>query len=154
MQIKELFISTLFTLFISLAFAQSPAQTPIGKWKTIDDETNKAKAIIEITKDANGKLNGKVIALFRDPGEDPDPVCDVCPGDRKGKKTIGMEILTGLKWHKGDEDWQGGDILDPDNGKIYDCYIAMESPTKLKVRGYIGFSLFGRTQYWYRADED
>jgi len=77
----------------------------------------------------------------------------ICPGDKKDAKVIGMEIMWDLEWDKGDEDWQDGDIMDPDNGKTYSCYIAMQSPTKLKVRAFIGFSLLGRTQYWYKYED-
>lgn len=147
----KFFATLIILLFISqIVTAQTAAQTPVGKWKTIDDETQEPKSVIEITQDSEGKLHGTIIQLFRGPDEDQDPTCDDCPGDKKDAKVIGMEIMWGLKWDKGDQDWQDGDIMDPDNGKTYDCYIAMESQEKLKVRGYIGFSLFGRTQYWYK----
>ncbi len=151
MKIKESLVCSILLLFAQFLFSQTAAQTPVGKWKTIDDETHKAKSVVEITKDSNGKLHGKVIQLFREPDEDQDPICDECSGDKKDQKIIGMEILWDLKWDKDDQDWQGGDIMDPDNGKTYDCYISLENADKLKVRGYIGFSLFGRTQYWHRV---
>ncbi len=60
-----------------------------------------------------------------------------------------MNILTGLS--KNGDEWNGGKILDPENGKTYKCYITLEDKNKLKLRGYIGFSLIGRTEYWYRV---
>ncbi|MBI5481499.1 MAG: DUF2147 domain-containing protein [Deltaproteobacteria bacterium] len=121
--------------------------TPVGRWKTIDDSSGKAKSIVEIY-DRGGKLYGKIIKLILEPGEDPNPKCDKCKGDKKDKPVIGMVILEGL-WREGDE-WKGGTILDPDNGKTYRCKLKLEKG-KLKVRGYIGVSLLGRTQYWHPA---
>ena len=130
--------------------AWAKALSPVGKWKTIDDDTGKPKSIVEIWE-RGGKVYGKILSLFREPDEDPDPLCDKCEGHRKDKRVISMTILWGLS-EDGDE-WSGGQILDPDNGKIYKCYIeAQDGGRKLKVRGYIGFSLLGRTQYWHKVD--
>ncbi|MEM7367285.1 MAG: DUF2147 domain-containing protein [Bacteroidota bacterium] len=133
-------------LFMASAWAQSP----IGIWKTIDDETNQPKSLVEIFE-KDGKLYGKVTKLFRGPDEDPDPVCDKCDEDdpRYNKKVVGMQILEGLE-KESDTEWENGKILDPKNGSIYSCYIVLEEPNKLKLRGFIGFSLLGRTQYWHR----
>lgn len=126
------------------------AQSPVGVWKTIDDETNKPKSLVEIYE-KDGKLYGKVTKLFRGPDEDPDPVCDKCDEDdpRYNKKVLGMEILKGLE-KESDTEWEGGKILDPKNGSVYSCYVELVEPNKLKLRGFIGFSLLGRTQYWHR----
>jgi len=124
-------------------------QSPVGTWKTIDDVENRAKSLLEIYE-VDGKLHGKIVKVFPEPGEDPDPICDQCPGDKKNKKMVGMEIMWGLE--KDGEFWEDGKIMDPENGKIYDCYIELEDSGKLKVRGYIGFSIIGRTQYWYREE--
>jgi uncharacterized protein (DUF2147 family) len=131
-----------------LLLAASPAAaqrtTPFGKWKTIDDSTGKAKSIVEIYEQG-GKLYGKITKLFRGPNEDQDPKCDKCKGAKHNQRVIGMVILEGLK--KDGDEWNGGTITDPANGKTYKCKIRVENG-KLKVRGYIGFSLLGRTQYW------
>ncbi len=142
---RSLVVFFALTLVSGLAAAQRT--TPVGKWKTIDDSTKEAKAIVEIWEH-NGKLYGKITKLFRKAGEDQNPKCDKCKGDKKDKPVIGMVILEGLSL-KGDE-WSGGSILDPDNGKTYKCYIKLEKG-KLKVRGFIGFSALGRTQYWLPA---
>lgn len=124
------------------------AQSILGKWKTIDDETGEAKSIVEIYE-KNGIVYGKIVKLFRKPGEDPDPICDKCPKEdaRYGKKVIGMEILRDMK--KSGSEYIGGTVLKPDEGKIYKCKIWLEGQ-ELKVRGYWGFLY--RTQTWLRAD--
>jgi len=132
----------LFILFITNSYAQSVE----GKWKTIDDETGKPKSIVEIfIKD--GKAYGKIIKLFKEPSEDQDPICDECTDYRKDKKIIGMTIITDMV-QDGDE-WEDGEILDPNNGKIYDCSFWIED-NQLKLRGYIAF--FFRTQTWIRVE--
>lgn len=133
-----------------LLIGASPAfcQTIVGKWKTIDDNTNEARSVVEIAE-RSGKLYGKVLMLFPRPGEDPDPVCDKCDAadERFKKKIIGMEIIRHLK--KDGSAYAGGDILDPENGKVYRSRIWVEG-SQLKVRGYWG--PFYRTQTWLRAN--
>lgn len=118
--------------------------TVIGKWKSIDDDTNKPKSIVEIIE-KDGKLFGKIIKLFRESGEDPDPVCEECDedDDRYKKKVIGMEIIKGLS--KDGNEFSGGTILDPADGKVYRCKIWLNG-NDLMVRGYWG--PFYRTQTW------
>lgn len=123
------------------------AQDVTGKWKTIDDDTGKAKSIVEIYEQ-NGKIFGKVVEIV-DPSK-RDATCVDCPGDAKGKPILDLVILKGLK--KDGKEYNGGTIMDPNNGKVYKCYIELEDANKLKVRGYIGFALLGRTQYWTRVE--
>jgi uncharacterized protein (DUF2147 family) len=137
-----LIIAALF--FTTIFYAQN--QTVIGKWKTIDDETGKAKSIVEIYE-KSGKIYGKVAEILD--LEHKNNVCSNCSGSDKNKPILGMIIIKGLT-KEGDE-YTNGKILDPKNGKTYKCFITLESKDKLKVRGFIGISLFGRTQYWYRA---
>ncbi|HEX8060863.1 MAG TPA: DUF2147 domain-containing protein [Cyclobacteriaceae bacterium] len=135
-----------FLLFaVSITVAQ--AQDVIGKWKTIDDETGDERSIVDVYE-KNGKVYGKVVKLFRVPGEDPDPVCTGCDDsdDRFNKKIIGMEILRDME--KSGDEYSGGNILDPKNGRVYRCSIWVEG-NELKVRGYWG--PFYRTQTWLRA---
>ncbi len=122
------------------------SQNVLGKWKTIDDVTGKEKSIIEIYQE-NGKIYAKVIQILT-PGKE-NKRCTECEGANKDKPILGMVVINGLS--QDDDEWNGGTILDPNNGKTYKCYITLESENKLKVRGYIGFSLIGRTQYWYRV---
>lgn len=151
---NKMILRTIGLMSVCLLFLASTAwaQSPIGIWKTIDDETNKPKSLVEIFE-KDGKLHGKVIKLFRGPDEDPDPVCDKCDEDdpRYNKKVIGMEILKGLE-KDSDTEWEDGKILDPKNGSVYSCYIELVEPNKLKLRGFIGVSLLGRTQYWHREE--
>ncbi len=142
---KKLMILTFSMLMLGSAYAQSP----LGKWKTIDDVENRAKSIVEIYE-VKGKIHGKVVKTFPKPGDDPNPICDKCSGKKKDQPIIGMEIMWGLE--KDGDEWNGGKILDPNNGKVYDCYIELESEEKLKLRGFIGFSILGRTQYWYKEE--
>ena len=135
---KLIFILTLSFLSISLN-----AQDIFGKWKSIDDNTNKPKSIVEITE-KDGKAYGKIIKLFREPDEDQDPICDDCKDHRKDQKVLGMTIITDMV--KDDDEWEDGEILDPKDGKIYDCKIWLAEDGTLKVRGYIAF--FFRTQTW------
>lgn len=129
-------------------FAWAESTSPVGKWKTIDDETKQAKSIVQISE-RQGKLFGKIVQLFRKPDEDQNPKCDKCTGDKKDQPILQMEIIEGLTQ---DEDvWSGGQILDPKNGKTYKCKIkVIDGGKKLEVRGFIGFSLLGRTQIWER----
>jgi uncharacterized protein (DUF2147 family) len=132
-----------FVAASQLAFGQDVK----GKWKTIDDETQEPKSIVEVFE-RDGKLFGKIVKLFRKPGEDQDPVCDDCEKDdpRYLKKIIGMEIMREMVLADGE--YEGGDILDPKTGKVYKCRIWLEG-NELKVRGYWG--PFYRTQTWLRA---
>ena len=118
-----------------------------GKWKTIDDETNEPKSVVEIFE-RDGKVYGKIVKLFRQPHEDPDPVCEECDSadERYKKKVIGMEILRDMV--KNGDEYGEGNILDPNNGKIYRCKIWLEE-NRLMVRGYWG--PFYRTQSWLKA---
>jgi len=137
----------LVAIVLSTIFSFSQSIT--GRWKTIDDETGKAKSVVELTIKDN-KLYGKIIKLYREEGEDKDPKCTECTDYRKGKRIIGMTIITGLT--KDGNEWEADDaILDPKNGSIYDCKIWLDEDNKdvLNVRGYIGF--FFRTQTWHRA---
>lgn len=133
------------------ARADEPAakdpMSPAGVWKTIDDKSGKAKSLIKIwIKD--GKLYGKVVKLFEP--DEPNPLCDKCEGNLHNKPIIGMTVLRGLT--KDGDEWNGGKVFDPESGKNYRCLIEVQDGgKKLKVRGYVGFSLLGRTQYWHRV---
>jgi len=128
---------------------QLKAQDVNGLWKTIDDDGETIKSHVEIFEKDN-KYYGKIVKLFREPDEEQNPKCLECKGKKKDQPILGMEILSGLS--KKDEFWQNGKIMDPENGKYYKCFMELVEPDKLKVRGYIGFSLLGRTQYWYRMN--
>lgn len=122
-----------------------------GYWKTIDDETGNPASIVHIAVE-DGEARGRIVQLFRQPGEDPDPVCDECEGEKHDQRIVDMTILQGLEG-SGSE-WSGGEILDPGNGKTYSAYIEeLKGGERLKVRGYLGVALLGRTQHWHRVDK-
>ena len=128
--------------------ALADTSSPAGVWKSIDDKTKKERSIILIT-DVNGELKGVVEKIFDQPGDDPAHLCKECKDERKDKPIVGMTILWGLK--KDGDGWSGGEILDPKNGKIYRAKMSLSEDGKsLKVRGFIGISLIGRTQTWLR----
>lgn len=128
--------------------AMAQDASPVGLWKNIDDETGKPKALIRISE-SNGEYRGKIEKLFREAGEDPNPKCDKCEDARKDQPIVGMTILTGMK--KEGNEFNGGQILDPANGKVYKSKMALtEGGKKLDVRGYIGVPMLGRTQTWVR----
>jgi uncharacterized protein (DUF2147 family) len=122
------------------------SQSIIGKWKTIDDETGKETSVIEVFQ-KDKKIYGKIVEIID--SEKRDKLCNLCPNPDKNKPILGLTIIKGLE-KEGDE-YNDGQILDPKSGKLYNCYIKLDGKDKLKVRGFIGLSLFGRTQYWYRV---
>lgn len=126
-----------------VSFAQS---SPEGRWKTIDDETGKVKSIVEITRAANGTLQGKVVELLNS-DRGPNATCDKCKGANKDKPIKGMTILWGLK-ADGDE-WSGGTVLDPAKGKTYKSKLELlDGGKKLGMSGCIAFIC--RQQVWVR----
>ncbi|MDC3253498.1 DUF2147 domain-containing protein [bacterium] len=138
MTLKSIFTTiSIFTLFITSSIAQSC----VGIWKTIDDETGEEKSQVEIYK-KNGKYFGKIIKLLNA----PTTTCDNCTGKRKGKPLVGMEILWDMR--KSGDTWKSGEIFSPSKDKIYSCKLWLEGKDILKVRGYI--ALFYRTQTWHR----
>lgn len=149
---KRAVCATLFSLLSCLPLANASAQdaSPVGLWKNIDDVTGKPKALIRITED-KGELRGQIEKLFPAAGEDPNPRCTACSGARKDQPVIGMVFMSGLK--KDGDAYSGGEILDPDNGKVYRSKLSLaDGGKKLNVRGYLGVPMFGRSQVWVRQD--
>ena len=134
-----------FVAFGAPAMAQ---KSPVGVWKSLDEKTGAPKSEVRIT-DNGGVLSGKVERVLRE-GADPAAVCDQCTDDRKDKPVTGLEIIRGAKKADGKDVWEGGKILDPENGKNYTLRMTpIEGGAKLEVRGSIG--PFGRTQTWVRV---
>jgi uncharacterized protein (DUF2147 family) len=145
---KKISTIALVTLFALLSLTAHAQESPVGLWKTIDDVSGKVKSFVRITEE-DGVLSGTVEKIFRKPEEDQNPLCTKCDGADKGKPIIGLVILTGMK--KVGNEYSGGMITDPDNGKHYKCIMTLkDGGKKLNVRGFIGISLFGRTQTWVR----
>lgn len=142
---KTLFAAAL--LLPAFAFAQT---SPVGLWKTIDDDGKTEKSLVRISEQG-GTLVGSIDKLL-DPKADVNGKCDKCADDRKDKPIVGLQIIRGVK-ADGDGVWAGGEILDPNNGKTYKTRLKpVDGGKRLEVRGYIGAPLFGRTQTWVRAE--
>lgn len=139
---KVFFTTLLFALSITIN-----AQTIFGKWNSTNEETGNIDSIIEVYE-KDGKAFAKVIEIKGSARK--NAVCEKCEDENKNKPILGLNILTGLQ--KNEDEWSGGNILDPRNGRIYNCYIKLIKPNKLKIRGYIGLALFGKTAYWERAE--
>ena len=135
----------LLSVVMLLIFQLSSSQTIFGRWKTIDDISGKEKGVVEIFEH-KGKIYGKIIEIFE--ADKKHLKCEKCEGDDKNRPILGMNIIKGIK--KNDGDYDGGKIVDPQNGKSYHCKITLEGKDKLIVRGYIGIPLFGRSQTWMR----
>ncbi|MGZ5891371.1 MAG: DUF2147 domain-containing protein [Caldimonas sp.] len=143
-------------LGLALAFASTlaaaQAVTPVGLWKTIDDKTKKDKSLVRIVE-TNGVVSGSVEKVI-DPDSPKDAVCKDCTDERKDKPVLGMTIIRDMRPSPHDKTvWEGGDVLDPNNGKVYSAKLKLiDNGTKLDVRGYIGLPMFGRSQTWIRAE--
>lgn len=145
---KTIFAAAALSLVANLAMAQA---TPVGLWKTIDDDGKTEKSLVRIS-DNGGVLTGVIEKVFD--ASKQDAKCDKCTDDRKDKPVVGMAILKGIKQDSDDKGlWGGGEILDPNNGKTYKARLKpIEGGKKLEMRGYVGAPMFGRTQTWVRAE--
>jgi uncharacterized protein (DUF2147 family) len=136
------------TVLVAASVLAGAPTGPGGRWKTYDDKTGALHGLVEIIEE-QGVLKGRILKSY-DPLK-PTPTCDLCEGERKGQPVLGMVFLWGLT--RQGEEFKGGFILDPDNGKVYKAKVRVEDGGhKLLVRGYIGISLIGRTQTWVRED--
>ena len=140
--------SLVFTGFPAAAPHAADLQSPVGLWKTVDDKTGKPRAIVRIYVE-DGKYFGKIEQSFT-PGAE-SRVCSVCKDERKNQPIIGLLIIRNMAQRDGE--YAGGDILDPENGSVYSCKFHLEQGgTVLVLRGFIGFSLLGRSQTWHRQN--
>ncbi|XHS78647.1 DUF2147 domain-containing protein [Burkholderiaceae bacterium UC74_6] len=142
-------IVALAALVALSSLAQAQQASPVGLWKTIDDDGKTEKSLVRITE-ANGVLTGSIEKVFDT--SKPGAVCDQCQDDRKNKPIVGLQIIRGVKQDADDKSlWTGGEILDPEKGKTYKTRLKpIEGGKKLEMRGYLGF--FYRTQVWVRAE--
>jgi uncharacterized protein (DUF2147 family) len=144
---KTRFATLVLALVVGGAHAQS---TPVGLWKTIDDETRQERSHVRISENA-GVLSGRIEKLL-DPGKQ-DARCDKCTDARKDQPVLGMTILEGVRKDADENRWDGGHILDPNNGKVYRVRLTpKDGGRQLDVRGYVGAPLLGRTQTWIRVE--
>lgn len=130
--------------------AQAANDTPVGRWKTFDDDTGKATSIIRI-RNFDGELRGWIAKVLKTPEEGALPTCTLCEGELKDAPVEGLRFMWGLR-REGDA-WTGGQVVDPETGKVYNVKMELEDAgRKLVVRGYIGIPLLGRTQTWERVE--
>jgi uncharacterized protein (DUF2147 family) len=124
------------------------ANSPAGLWRTFDDHTGEARGLVRIYEQ-NGAFYGKIEQSFT-PGAE-NRVCTACDDERKNQPMIGLVIMRHVAWD--DDEYTGGDILDPDTGSVYRCKFQLQdSGQKLRLRGYLGISLLGRSQIWERVE--
>lgn len=143
---RKLIQTGLLAVLMAATAAGAQTASPVGLWKNIDDVSGKPKALIRVVE-VNGELQGRIEKLY---GPEPNPFCNACEGDRKGKPIVGMLFMSGLK-KTGDAEYGGGEILDPGNGKVYKSKLTLkDGGNKLDVRGYIGVPILGRSQVWLR----
>ncbi len=131
------------------AVAVQAQDSPVGRWKTVDDATKEVKSVVQISED-KGVLTGKIDKILT---ANKDAICTECTDERKGKPVQGLTIIRNVKKFGDGEkaEWGEGDILDPQNGKLYKVRLRLqEGGKKLEVRGFIGFAAMGRSQYWVR----
>ena len=142
-------MKTLIAVVLCLAAGAAWAQSsPVGLWKTIDDETKAEKSLVRISE-AAGVLGGKIDKLL-DPSKQ-DSKCEKCSDGRKDQPVLGMAIIEGVRKHADEPYWDGGTILDPNNGKTYKVRLTLKDGGKtLEVRGFIGFLY--RNQTWVRVE--
>ena len=135
-------------IFVAIVVPAWAQMTPVGHWQTLDEKTKEPKSQVHISE-SGGVLSGKVEKLLRKDARQ-DAVCTECSDDRKGAPMLGLEIIRGAKKAEGKDVWEGGKILDPENGKTYALRMTpADGGQKLQVRGAIG--PFGRTQTWMRV---
>jgi uncharacterized protein (DUF2147 family) len=128
----------------------SALQSPVGRWRTIDDKTLQPSSEVRIRLQPDGTLLGSVEKVL-DPTVGPGAVCEACADERHNRPIVGLEVLRGM--HAEDDHWGGGNILDPDDGKVYRCRLWLrKGGQQLEVRGFIGISAFGRSQFWQRIE--
>jgi len=144
---KQLVLAAVVALQMSVAWAQA---TPVGLWKSIDDKTTKEKSLVRITE-AGGVFTGTIEKVL-DPEAPPDAKCSECKDERRDKPILGFLLIRNVKQSADDASvWDGGDITDPNNGKVYRVRLRpVDAGKRLEVRGYVG--PFYRTQHWQRVE--
>ncbi len=135
----------------SWCMAQSKADKIVGYYLTYDDETGAEKSQVQIFKATNGKYYGKIVWL-KEPLKNGKPKVDDKNPEAKlqSRPVMGLQILKDFTYNSGDNEWSEGTIYNPASGKTYSCYMNFETPTKIKIRGYIGASWMGlgKTAFW------
>jgi len=141
------------SVFLVLAMGRFAAAEPtaVGLWEQVDERSGKAESWFRITE-RNGVYDGTIVKIFFKPGEDQNPVCDKCEGADRGKPVMGLTLIKGMR--RTGNHYEGGTVTDPRDGSVYRALMEL-SPDgqKLEMRGYLGISLFGRSQIWNRLPD-
>lgn len=133
---------------LDLPFALGANASPVGLWKTVDDKTGKARSHVRITEEA-GVITGRIEHILA--AEERKAVCVACTGPKKNQSIIGMTIIEGVRRDRNSTHWDGGNILDPNDGKVYRVRLTPKGDGRtLEVRGFLG--PFYRNQYWVRIE--
>jgi uncharacterized protein (DUF2147 family) len=149
---KRLMVSAMVVLGVATAPVRAAEPTAVGLWEQVDEKTGKPESWFKITE-RNGVYQGNIVKIFFKPGEDENWVCEKCEGDERGKPVLGLALIKGMQ-RKGD-DYENGTIMDPRDGSVYRALMKLvDGGQKLEVRGYLGISLFGRTQTWNRLPDN
>ncbi len=139
-----------FAAAVAPLYAAEP--TAVGLWEQVDEKSGQAESWFRITE-RNGVYEGAIVKIFFKPGEDPNWVCDRCEGAERGAPVLGLTLIKGM--HRNGLKYDDGTIMDPRDGSVYRALMQL-SPDgrKLEVRGYLGISLFGRSQVWNRLPDN
>lgn len=147
MTMHTFILAAAFTLFSGLAWSQDPA---LGQWYTVDDENGEIKSLVTLSQAEDGTMVGVITKILKkDAGSG---LCEKCEGKMKDQPIEGMQFIWGVS-NTAEGQWEEGKLLDPESGTVYSGNITLaDDPNKLEVRGYVGFSLFGRSQTWQRVE--
>jgi uncharacterized protein (DUF2147 family) len=151
---RAILLASIVLVVLGMAAGSLRAAEPsaVGLWEQVDERSGKAESWFRITE-RNGVYEGTIIKIFPKPGEDPNPICDKCEGADRGKPVVGLTLIKGMR-RQGDS-YEDGTITDPRDGTVYRATMRVAPDgRKLEVRGYVGISLFGRSQIWNRLPDN
>jgi len=144
--------SVIAALLLAGVSALARGDDLVGLWQEYDDQTGKVEALIRIEQAADNSYAGRIEKLLPETAENAAKICSRCAGELHNKPFLGLRILYGMK-RKDQLNFEGGEVVDPDEGKVYRCHMRLSEDGKtLEVTGYIGFSWFGQTEVWHRKD--
>jgi uncharacterized protein (DUF2147 family) len=149
---KSIILAAVGFIGVAGLLARAAEPTAVGLWEQVDDKTGKPESWFKITE-RNGIYTGNLVKIFFKPGEDENWVCDRCEGAERGAPVLGVALIKGMR--RNGSSYENGTIMDPRDGSVYRALMQL-SPDgqKLEVRGYLGISLFGRSQVWNRLPDN
>jgi uncharacterized protein (DUF2147 family) len=151
MRMRNLTVAAALLLLIGTSQSLGAELTAAGLWQSLDEDSHQPNAWFLI-RESGGLYEGTIVRMFMKPGENPNPVCDLCKDDRRGKPWLGLDIIRGMK--RNAAEYTDGTILDPRNGDLYSAKMTLTPDGKaLVVRGYLLISLLGKNQYWTRLPQ-